>query len=145
MPPFTLLYPVFALAAWTLCVLVLVLLRRVAAARRGEVSAGDFRYGESDRVPPKVRLAGRNYANLLELPVLFYVVCLVLQMTGGNTPAARGLAWAYVLLRIVHSLIHVGPNRVMLRLAAFAASNGALVALWVLAGLHLAAAARVGG
>ena len=144
MPPFTLLYPVFALAAWTLCMLVLVLVRRSAAVRRGECTIGDFRYGESERVPPRACLVGRNYANLLELPVLFYVVCIMLQMTGGNSPAARFCAWTYVLLRIVHSLVHIGPNNVLWRLSAFAASNAALVVLWVLAGLHLLNAARLG-
>jgi len=49
-------------------------------------------------------------------------------------------AWAYVALRIVHSLIHLTYNQVLHRLAAFTLSNGALVVLWVLAGVHLAGA-----
>ena len=79
--------------------------------------------------------------NLLELPMLFYVVCIVLYVTAGASTTAIALAWAYVLLRVVHSLIHLSYNRVVHRLAAFAASNVALVMLWVIAGSHLAAAA----
>jgi hypothetical protein len=48
------------------------------------------------------------------------------------------MAWAYVSLRIVHSLIHLSYNRVIHRLSVFALSNAALVSLWVLAGLHIA-------
>jgi hypothetical protein len=78
--------------------------------------------------------------NLLELPMLFYVVCIVLYLTAGTSTATIALAWVFVVLRIAHSLIHLTYNRVVHRLAAFTASNLALVVLWVVAGLHLAAA-----
>ena len=68
-------------------------------------------------------------------------------MTENSKPAgvcathlAVAIAWTYVALRIVHSLIHLTYNHVMHRLAAFTASNVALVVLWVAAGFHLAAA-----
>lgn len=77
--------------------------------------------------------------NLLELPVLFYVVCLMLYVTAGVSPLAVSLAWAYVVLRILHSIIHLTYNRVLHRLAAFAISNAVLAAIWVLAGVHVAA------
>ena len=54
---------------------------------------------------------------------------------------AIALAWAFVVLRIAHSLIHLSYNRVVHRLAAFTASNVALATLWAIAGFHLAAAA----
>ena len=52
-----------------------------------------------------------------------------------------GLAWAYVALRVVHSLIHLSYNHVYHRLAAFVVSNGVLAALWALAGLGLVSGA----
>ena len=76
--------------------------------------------------------------NLLELPMLFYVVCVVLYVTAGATPLAVAVAWAYVALRVVHSIIHLSYNRVLHRLAAFTLSNAALVSLWVIAGAHVA-------
>ena len=79
--------------------------------------------------------------NLLELPVLFYVVCLVFYVTAGASSLAIALAWAYVVLRILHSMVHLTYNRVIHRLAVFALSNGVLVALWVLAGRHVASIA----
>lgn len=131
------LYPLFALAAWTFGVLSILPVVRIRAARRGEVRASDFRLGESASVPDSVRLPNRNYMNLLELPVLFYVVCLMLFMVRGVTPAALALAWGYVALRVIHSLIHLGYNNVLHRLVAFSTSNVVLVALWALAAVHV--------
>jgi hypothetical protein len=135
------LYPMFALAAWTLLVLLLIPLARARSARRREIVIDDFKYGESPAVPGAVSIPNRNYMNLLELPMLFYVVCIVLYLTAGASTTAIALAWAYVLLRVVHSVIHLSYNRVVHRLAAFTASNVALVVLWVIAGTHLAAVA----
>ena len=131
------LVPVFALATWTLVVLLLVPLVRVRSALRREVVPDDFRFGESASVPAYVSIPNRNFMNLLELPVLFYVVCLVLHVTGGSSPTAVAVAWAYVALRALHSLIHLSYNKVMHRLTAFSCSNAALVVLWVLAGMHV--------
>jgi hypothetical protein len=75
--------------------------------------------------------------NLLELPMLFYVVGILLYITGGASHLVVALAWAFVALRVVHSLIHLTYNHVLHRLAAFTLSNVALVLLWVIAGAHL--------
>jgi len=63
-------------------VLLLIPFRRFRAAFAGQVGAGDFRYGESARVPGEVSIPNRNYMNLLELPVLFYIVCVLDYVTG---------------------------------------------------------------
>ena len=134
------LYPLFALAAWTLVVLVLIPLARVRSVRLREIDTDDFKYGESANVPGHVSLPNRNYMNVLELPMLFYVVGIVLYVSGGASYVAIFFAWTYVALRVVHSLIHLTYNRVIHRLAAFTLSIFVLVVLWVLAGLHLAGA-----
>jgi len=134
------LYPLFALAAWTLIVLVLIPIARVRSVRQREIGPDDFKYGESAKVPGHVSVSNRNYMNLLELPMLFYIVGILLYVTGGASYVAMFFAWAYVALRIVHSLIHLTYNQVLHRLAAFTLSNVALVVLWVLAGVHLAGA-----
>ena len=130
-------YPVFALAGWTMIVLLLVPIARIGAARRGELSAKDFAYGESSAVPGRVRIPNRAYMNLLEIPVLFYVVCMVLYATAGASTLAVLLAWLYVALRVVHSAIHLTYNNVLHRLFAFVASNVVLLAIWVVAGRHV--------
>jgi len=125
------LYPMVALAGLTFVVLLLIPIARFRAAWRGRVTAADFRYGESPNVPGQVSLPNRNLMNLLELPVLFYVVCLAFYVTGKLDAAALYLAWAYVGLRAAHSVIHLTYNNVFHRLSAFAASNVVLVALWI--------------
>ena len=130
-------YPAAALVLLTLLVLLLVPYRRFKAAFARQVNAGDFRYGESPRVPGHVSLPNRNYMNLLELPVLFYVVCLVAHAAGTATPTIVALAWSFVALRIVHSLVQVLVNHILARFAIFFVSS---LVLWALA---LKAALRV--
>lgn len=133
----TILWPLLALAAWTSLVLLLIPIVRIRAGLKGEIRPDDFKYGESAQVPPHVSLPNRNYMNLLELPMLFYVVGLMLYVTGGNTPITQALAWTYVGLRVAHSLVHLSYNHVIHRLVVFATSNVVLLALWVLTGQHV--------
>lgn len=125
------LLPLMALAGWTLCVLLLIPFRRFGAGRKGLVTAEDFRYGESARVPPEVSLPNRNLMNLLELPVLFYALGLIAYVSGQADALCVQLAWAYVALRVLHSVIHLSYNKVEHRLVAYAVSNVVLVALWL--------------
>jgi hypothetical protein len=126
----SILFPTVALATLTFAVLLLIPVRRFRAGMAGQVVFDDFRYGESARVPPEVSIPNRNMMNLLELPLLFYVVCLLFYVTDRVNSTALALAWTYVALRIAHSAIHVTYNRVRDRLTAFAASNVVLVMLW---------------
>ena len=126
----SILFPMVALATLTFAVLLLIPYRRFRAGMRGEISGADFRYGESERVPPEVRLPNRNLMNLLELPVLFYVVCLMMFVTEQVDGRGLAVAWAYVGLRVGHSVVHVTYNRVSHRLVFFALSNVALIVLW---------------
>jgi hypothetical protein len=123
--------PVSVLALWTGGVLALTGLTRGRAIRAKRLRMRAFRLGESPEVPDDVAVVNRNYMNLLEMPVLFYVVCLSYYVTRRAGPATVGVAWAYVGLRIVHSLIHLTTNRVTHRFYVFAASNVVLVWLWV--------------
>lgn len=127
----TILLPVMVLAGWTLCVLLLVPYQRFKAAFAGKVTAHDFKFGESARVPQDVSIPNRNLMNLLEVPVLFYVVCVVAYFMQKADPLTLTLAWSYVVLRMLHSLVHLSYNQVMHRMAVFAASNGVLALLWL--------------
>lgn len=130
-------YPAVALALWTALVLLLVPWRRVQSMRRGEVGLDDFSYGESAAVPAQVSLPNRNYMNLLEYPVLFYLACVVLHAIGAVDGLAIGLAWGYFGLRVLHSLVHIGYNDVRHRVTVFAASNLVVLALLILVLMRL--------
>jgi hypothetical protein len=64
------------------------------------------------------------------VPVLFYVLCAALVLTGGSTPGFVTAAWTYVALRAVHSLIHVTYNRVTHRFLVYVASTLLLFGMW---------------
>ncbi|WP_341918562.1 MAPEG family protein [Hydrocarboniphaga effusa] len=133
-------WPMLALVALTLGVLLMIPFHRLRSGFRGEVWFDDFKLGESERVPDRVRLPNRNYMNLLELPLLFYVFCLASYVRGQVDEAAVTMAWIYVGLRVLHSAVHLSINHVPLRLIAFAASNVVLTLMWLRLALALAAA-----
>jgi hypothetical protein len=124
--------PMGALALLTFIVLIQVPIRRFRAAFAGHVTPEDFALGESARVPGDVSLPNRNYMNLTELPILFYVLCLMLYVSSTLNQAMLVLAWVYVGLRVLHSLIHVTYNHVFHRLTVFVLSNIVLGTMWVL-------------
>lgn len=123
--------PVCALAGLTFVVLMNVPIRRFASAFKGQTSRDDYKYGESARVPPDVSIPNRNLMNLLEMPILFYVVAVSLFVTQGVNQNLMTLAWIYVGLRAAHSLVHLTFNNVMVRLVFYAASNIVLASMWV--------------
>ncbi|TGL61415.1 MAPEG family protein [Leptospira sarikeiensis] len=125
------LLPIAALALLTFFVLLQIPIRRFYAAFTGKVFAEDFKFGESKNVPSWVSIANRNYMNLLEIPLLFYLICLIHFLTNKEDSLNFQLAWIYVFLRIIHSMIHLTYNNVIHRLLAFASSNFILFGIWV--------------
>jgi hypothetical protein len=124
--------PVSVLALWTGVVLLLTGLRRVSAVRSRRLRQGAFRYGESPEVPDDLKVWNRNLMNLLEMPILFYVVCIGFYVTRQVTAAVVMLGWIYVALRLLHSFVHLTANRVIVRFGVFAAGNVVLLATWIL-------------
>ena len=121
---------------WTIAVLVRVAFVRVGGATRGDIVQTISASVSPAAVPPAISLPNRAYMNLLELPLLFYVVCVIAYVTA-TTNTVLALAWLYVALRVLHTLIHLLYNNVLHRLIAFAASNFVLVAIWAVVGMAL--------
>lgn len=131
MNPSAIFLPLFALMGWTFLVLLLIPYRRFKAVFAGQVTAGDFRLGESNRVPDEVKMPNRMFMNLLEMPVLFYVLTIIIYVTGNVDPNCIVLSWSYVGLRVLHSLIALTYNHVFHRFLAFALSNVVILILWL--------------
>lgn len=121
------LYPMLTLVGLTMIVLAMVGLRRLGS----RLHPREFALGESAAVPPPVSLPNRNFMNLMEVPVLFYVVTLTYFVTQKADTAALVLAWLFVTARVAHSLVHLTYNHVMHRLGFFALGNFLLIFLWV--------------
>jgi hypothetical protein len=123
--------PMGALALLTFIVLGFIPVRRFGAAFAGRVQRDDFKFGESANVPGDVSIPNRNYMNLLELPVLFYIAGLMYYVAGRVDQTALVIGWTFVGLRAAHSAIHMTYNHVLHRVALFALSNLALAVFWI--------------
>jgi uncharacterized MAPEG superfamily protein len=136
--PESLLAPGAVLALWTLIMLGWVAATRFPALAKSGIDLkaappGGRGADLENILPPQVNWKSHNYTHLLEQPTLFYAVIVFLHLSGGSTDLTRGLAWAYLILRIVHSLWQARVNRVPIRFAIFGLSTFCLLALSLLA------------
>lgn len=129
--------PAIVLGFWTFCVLLMIPITRFWAVGHKSATAKDFKLGETDRLPDYVKLPNRNYMNLTELPTLFYFITIVIQITGVTNNLLIGLAWVYVGMRIVHSIVHIFFNHVILRFLVFAIGNVVLLTIWGIAAIKI--------
>lgn len=125
-----LIYPTLAMIFWIFVVGVILALRRKTAftsraVRPDEVSVSTERY------PVPARLAAANFSNQFETPVIFFAVVMVAMETGATGYVMALLAWLYVATRVVHTLIHVGPNKLPLRGAVYGVGCIALFCMWL--------------
>lgn len=131
MDPSSILYPSIAMALLTLALLVYMGLSRAGAVRRGEVNPRFYRSYREGEQPEALHLLGRHVQNHFEVPPLFHVVVLATYVTGLVDGLAVGLSWAFFGLRCLHTMVHLGGNRVPRRFAVFGLSVLALAGLWV--------------
>ena len=129
------LQPVLVLIIWTLFIWCWMYATRIPAMQKAKVNpqdaarpgAGDWR----EKIPASVHWKADNYNHLHEQPTIFYALMLFVAVTDGADQTALYLGWAYVGLRIVHSLIQVTVNHVMARFAVFSLSSIVLIVLAV--------------
>jgi hypothetical protein len=127
------LQPVVALLAWTMVMWVWMYATRIPAMNEAGIDAKNLvgSNGASLRaeLPDTVSWKADNYNHLHEAPTLFYAVGIVLGIIGQGDGFNTLLAWAYVALRIAHSIVQATVNRVLIRFALFALSSLVLMAL----------------
>lgn len=124
--------PVLALVLLTFLVTLRMGYTRIMGIKRGEIHPRYFKLLQGEVPPNHLRQVERAYGNLLEMPILFYLVsvlCIVLNLTGDTMVI---LAWLYVGLRYVHSFIHLTYNNTIHRFLAFISSTVVLVVMWVI-------------
>lgn len=115
--------PVLALVVWTLVILVWLYARRIPAMRKAGIDPAKIKGSESyaslPPMNPKAVWVADNYNHLHEQPVIFYALCLYSHLVGVTDMFNVGLAWAYVAIRVAHSLIQITTNFVPLRFVVF--------------------------
>ena len=124
------------LVLWTLAMCVWLYATRIPALKKHNIVYDPHRPSEEfhAQLPASARWKADNYNNLLEQPTIFYAVALTLAFLNEGSGLNAGLAWAYVALRIAHSLIQALINDVMIRFALFAAASLVLLVMTVRAG-----------
>lgn len=136
---FALVYPMAAMVLLTAIVLIRMVLGRVSAVRRSEIDARFYKTHQGDeREPRTVAQHTRHFVNLFESPVLFYAGCLAAMVVGKGTGIIVWLAWAYVLCRSIHAVVHLGSNKIPPRMAIYGASWVVLLAIWGTLVIHVA-------
>ena len=125
------LQPVVVLMAWTMVMWVWMYVTRIPAMSKANIEPDDARNTRAlaDKLPAHTQWKADNYNHLHEQPTVFYAVCLLLAMVGWGDGMNALLAWIYVGLRIIHSVVQVTANKVMVRFVLFALSSLVLIAL----------------
>lgn len=136
--PESLLAPGAVLALWTLIMLTWVAVTRFRALSKVGIDLKNAPPGGRGAdlegvLPPLTNWKSHNYTHLCEQPTIFYAVILILHEVDGYPAYVVWLAWAYVLLRIVHSFWQSTVNRIPVRFVIFFLATLCLLALAALA------------
>ena len=119
------LSPVLVLIAWTLVMWFWLYATRLPAMKRAGIDPQEAAHPGTyaHRMPEYARSAAENYNHLHEQPTIFYALMFFAALTGGGDATALKLAWCYVVLRVLHSLVQATFNRVIVRFSIFAVGS----------------------
>ena len=131
------LQPVVALLVWTFVMWAWMYATRLPAISKYKIPLdSDVPPRElMNKLPPNVRWKADNYNHLMEAPTLFYAVAMTLAVTGAGSGVIATIAWAYVALRVLHSLVQATTNHIPTRFALFFLSSLVLAALVIKAAI----------
>ncbi len=119
--------PVVALIIWSLVMLIWLYATRIPAMSKAKLKPGGATKAQMEALPSAN--VANNYNHLMEQPTLFYALCFALQLMNQDSDINVGLAWLYVAIRIVHSLVQATVNVILIRFAIFMIGSLVLVAL----------------
>lgn len=106
--------------------------RRIPAMQKAKIAPDTAKSPDGDwkgQLPEKVQAAAHNYNHLMEQPTIFYALMFYIVLTGGESSLMGHLAWAYVILRVIHSLVQITSNKVMVRFSIFSFSTIVLIVM----------------
>ena len=135
------LLPVIGLVLWTFVIWAWMYATRLPAISAAKMKPDPMapRGEQMALLPARVRWKADNYNHLMEQPTLFYAVAIVVALVGKGSQLDLVLAWGYVGLRVIHSLVQTLVNKIEVRFVLFFLSSLLLLTLAVRAGLMLLA------
>ena len=104
---------------------------RVRAIRSGQIPSKYYKAHIGGTPSENVVVVGRHYDNQFQVPILFFITCLVHMQIGLVNSTTIFLAWTFVCSRAVHSWVLLGRNILQIRAAVFGAGWLVILALWV--------------
>jgi hypothetical protein len=119
--------PVVALVIWSLIMLIWLYVTRIPAMAKAQIKPQQTTRAQMEALP--VANVASNYNHLMEQPTIFYAICFALQFLGEANDINIGLAWLYVALRVVHSLVQATANVIVVRFSIFVLASLVLAAL----------------
>ena len=125
------LYPMFLMVLLTFIIACITAKARFDSVKNKTVRTKFYSLMDGQEVPDIITKTTRNFNNQFEVPVLFYVVCSLYIFWGINSYFALIVAWLFVVLRVVHSYIHLTYNHVFHRMITFWLSLLCVMTLWV--------------
>jgi hypothetical protein len=133
--------PAIVLVLWSLVMLGWLAITRLPAMAKAGIQlttvVGARGANLEGVLPDRINWKAHNYAHLMEQPTLFYATVIILGVSGQGDGLNLQLAWAYVVLRIVHSIVQATWNRVAVRFTLFCLATVALLALALRAAMSL--------
>ena len=123
--------PMLAMLAWSGLIVAVLLMTRIPSVIKqwGNLQFAKHSDELRPKMPEKFRYVTDNYNHIFEQPTLFYAVLIYIQLADTASETNISLAWAYVSLRVIHSLIQLTSNNVSWRAASFATSSLILIAI----------------
>ncbi len=127
-----LILPVLALVGWTFVMWIWMYATRIPAIQKANLDMDELaRTGAKLELPAEIARVADNYNHLHEQPTIFYAVALAAAVMGLNDDITNLLAWSYVGVRVLHSLVQATRNVIMVRFSIFAVGSVVLFFLFV--------------
>lgn len=125
------IYAMAAMVLLTTIVGFVAIKRRIKSVKDGSLDIHYFKLMNGHKVPNSVEQSTRNFNNLFEVPVLFYVVCTLYVSLSIESSIAIVFAWLFVVFRYGHSYIHLTYNKLLHRMIIYWCAIVAVLALWI--------------
>lgn len=128
----SLIYPLFGMFVLSAVILIVMFRARVRAVKSGQIKVGYFKTYESSNLPEDVIKTARHFSNLFETPILFYVICILGMIISVDSSLFVTLAWSYVVARAVHAYVHIGRNKLQIRMSVYTLGWFIMAAMWII-------------
>ncbi len=125
------IYPMFSMVLLTFIVGCITMKCRIASVKSGAVSPKYFKLMDGQEVPELITKTTRCFNNMFEVPLIFYVGCLLYVSLGVDSLIGLLFAWLFVLMRFVHASVYLTYNHLIHRMLAFWFAFLSAMGLWL--------------